>query len=407
MKRTRLTTVRRWAAAMLMLGAPQVAWAEAQEPATRAAEIAAGQAEKAQTLHSPEPNRAEFWVRKIEQTFSPATLHWHPFFQSAYAGGGFTLGAGYAQFVSPYNTLDVRGSYTIKGYKRVEAEFAAPRLFDRRGTLSVLGGWREATQVGFYGLGTAGTSNDDRVNYGFRQPYASGHLEVRPTRGAFLVAGGAELSKWDQRGGAGNKPSIEDVYTPGTLAGLGATPVYVHTQGTVGLDTRTSPAYSRRGGFFGVTAHDFNDQDGGYDFRQVDYVAVQHVPIGRDAWVLSLRGEVSTTFADDGNEVPFFLLPSLGGGSSLRGFASWRFRDRNSVLLSAEWRILVNQFFETAVFADAGKVTRDRGDLDLDHLRTDVGFGLRLHGPAATPLRIDFAKSREGLVIVFSSKAAF
>lgn len=32
------------------------------------------------------------------------------------------------------------------------------------------------------------------------------------------------------------------------------------------------------------------------------------------------------------------MLPSVGGGSSLRGFASWRFRDRNSLLLQAEWR---------------------------------------------------------------------
>ena len=78
---------------------------------------------------------------------------WHPFFESAYSGGGFTLGAGYAHHVSPYNLLDVRGSYTLSGYKRAEAEFIAPRLFHRRGALSLLGGWREATQVGFYGIG--------------------------------------------------------------------------------------------------------------------------------------------------------------------------------------------------------------------------------------------------------------
>ena len=60
---------------------------------------------------------------------------WHPFFDSAYYGGGFTLGAGYAQHVSPYSLLDVRGSYTVLGYKRIEAEFTAPRLFRRRGSL--------------------------------------------------------------------------------------------------------------------------------------------------------------------------------------------------------------------------------------------------------------------------------
>ena len=72
--------------------------------------------------------------------------------------------------MSAYNTMDLRGSYTPAGYKLVETEFVAPRLFDRRGVLSVIGGWREATQVGFYGTGTGNTSSDDRANYSFQQP---------------------------------------------------------------------------------------------------------------------------------------------------------------------------------------------------------------------------------------------
>ena len=73
----------------------------------------------------------------------------------------------------------MRGSYSITSYKRVEAEFVAPRLFNRRGQLSVLGGWREATQVGFYGIGT-NTSKDDRTNYLFEQPYGSALLTLWP-----------------------------------------------------------------------------------------------------------------------------------------------------------------------------------------------------------------------------------
>jgi outer membrane protein assembly factor BamA len=125
------------------------------------------------------------------------------------------------------------------------------------------------------------------------------------------------------------------------------------------------------------------------------------------AWVLSLRGRVQTTHLDDDQVIPFFMLPALGGGSSLRGFTSWRFRDRHSLLLQAEWRVLVNSFFDTAIFYDAGKVTDRQSDLDLDGLKSDYGIGFRLHGPAATPLRIELAKSNEGLVIVFSAKASF
>ena len=101
------------------------------------------------------------------------------------------------------------------------------------------------------------------------------------------------------------------------------------------------------------------------------------------------------------------MLPALGGGSSLRGFASWRFRDRHSLLLSADWRVLANHFLDIAVFYDAGKVVATTSELDLEGLKSDYGLGFRVHGPMSTPLRIDVAKSNEGLQLVFSAKAAF
>src|SRR6185436_17880299 len=216
-----------------------------------------------------------------------------------------------------------------------------------------------------------------------------------------------EASQWQQTPGAGSVPSIETVYTPATLTGLGATINYLHSLGTVGIDSRPSPGYARRGGFYGVTFHDFADPDNVYGFKQVDYEAIQHIPVLREAWVLSLRGFVQTTTVKNGEQVPFFMLPANGGGSELRGFSSWRFRDRNSVLVQAEWRIMVNRYVDTAVFFDAGKVEAHRSDLNLDGLKTDGGFGLRFHGPLATPLRIDFAKGNEGLSIVFGASAVF
>jgi surface antigen Omp85-like protein len=374
---------------------------------SREAEIAQAKAEKKKEVRPFEPSKAEKIVDRAEDLLLSGELHWHPFFDSAYAGGGFTLGAGYRRFVSSYNTIDLRGSITFSGYKRLEAEFLAPRLFDRRGVLSVIGGWREATQVGFYGIGTGQTSKDNRANYSFTQPYVSGRLEVWPTRKWVVVGGGLEYSKWDQDSGSGSAPSVEEVYTPATLPGLGASPTYLHAQGFAAFDWRTSAGYSRKGGVYGITVHDFVDHDSDFSFRKVDYDAVQHIPVLRDAWVLSLHGRLETTFVSDNEEVPFFMLPALGGGSTLRGFASWRFRDRNSLLLQAEWRVLANRFLDMALFYDTGKVTARPKDISWDGLKSDYGLGFRFHGPAATPLRIELARSNEGLVIVFSSKAPF
>ena len=358
-------------------------------------------------LHPYIPNKGERFFQHVDTILEGGALRWHPFFESAYSGGGFTLGVGHTNYVSAYNYIDVRGSYTFSNYKRAEVEFVAPRMFNRRGHLSVLGGWREATQVGFYGIGT-NTPKDDRANYLFQQPYGSALLTVFPRRRTLMLRGGVEFSQWSQEPGKGSFPSVEEVYTPDTLPGLGAEVTYLHTQGAVGFDARTSPGYSRRGAYLAATLHDFKDSDDDFGFQLAEYEGIAHLPILRETWVLSFRGRVQTAFDKDDQQIPFFMLPALGGGSSLRGYSSWRFRDQNSLLLQAEWRIMVNRYFDLAFFYDAGKVTSHTSDLDLDGLKDDYGFGIRFHGPFSTPLRVELARSRENsFSFIFSSSASF
>ena len=386
--------------------------AQGTEAPTRTAQIEQAQAEKAGQLKPPVPNAAEKYLDWAEDYLKYGGVTWHPYFKSPYSGGGFVMGAGYLKRVGSYNILDTRGSFTFSGYKRIESEFTAPMLFRRRVSLSVLGGWRTATEVAFYGIGSQ-TTPDAKTNYGFEQPYAAATIAARPGRGLFsergpvVMHGGLEISQWKQKPGSGSSPSIETVHSPDTLPGVGASPTYVHTQGMIGFDWRPAPGYARRGGFYSVTVHDFSDTDDAFGFGRIDYDAVQHVPILREAWVLSFHGRVETTTEKHNQEIPFFMLPNNGGGSDLRGFPSWRFRDRHSLLLQAEWRVIVNRFIDMAVFYDAGKVAATHGGINLKDLHTDGGIGFRMHGLVATPLRIDFAKSKEGFQIAFGSSAVF
>src|SRR5262249_28241918 len=155
---------------------------------------------------------------------------------------------------------------------------------------------------GFYGFGMSSTL-DNRANYSFQQPYLSTLLEVFPTRRYFLVRGGLELTQWKQNPGSGDVPSVDQIYTSQTLPGLGASPVYWHTLGTIGVDSRPARGYARRGGFYGVTVHDFTDTNSQYGFNQIDYEAIQHIPIVRDSWVISLRGWAQTTFDKSGQQI--------------------------------------------------------------------------------------------------------
>jgi hypothetical protein len=103
----------------------------------------------------------------------------------------------------------------------------------------------------------------------------------------------------------------------------------------------------------------------GTRFDSVDGEIVQHLPILREDWVISLRGLVQPTLDDD-DIVPFFLLPSLGSGDTLRGYASWRFSDRHSLLMTGELHWIPNRAgMDVALFYDAAKVTNRRRDLDF------------------------------------------
>jgi len=123
------------------------------------------------------------------------------------------------------------------------------------------------------------------------------------------------------------------------------------------------------------------------------------IPSELQQWMTQHDAQVPAVFDADGR--PMMC-------STLRGYSSWRFRDRHSELFSVEWRWIPSRFaLDMAIFYDAGKVTSRRSDLGFDGLKGNIGIGARFHGPAATPLRIELARGKEGLNLVFSGGPAF
>jgi outer membrane protein assembly factor BamA len=100
--------------------------------------------------------------------------------------------------------------------------------------------------------------------------------------------------------------------------------------------------------------------------------------------------------------VPFYLLPTLGGSRSLRGYDDYRFRDRNLLLLNAEYRWRVFGALDGALFYDAGKVAPRFGDLDVTNLRSSYGLGFRFHSNNTTVFRVDVGRSAEGTRLLLS-----
>ena len=79
------------------LSAPPAATSEqtSQAPSRQAA-IEQEQAAKVSTLRPYVAGRGERIFSRVDTALESGTLRWHPFFESAYSGGSFTLGVGRA-----------------------------------------------------------------------------------------------------------------------------------------------------------------------------------------------------------------------------------------------------------------------------------------------------------------------
>ena len=370
---------------------------------TREAEIAAAQKEKAAGLRPHQPHWAEELLLQVRKTLVEQPSGFYPYFDSVYSGGGFTLGEGYRRFTGDRTHWSIAGLYSTKAYKLIEAAATSPGHWSGRLDLRAAAGWRDATEVAYHGLGI--DSPAEGAAFRMQQGYGGGGVTIRPQKYLLLTAAASYESYTLKDPTDDESPSVEDSGFP--APGAGANPDYIHTTASAAFDWRPAADYARRGGLYQIARHHYADRDNTYSFDRLDAEIVQHVPILRENWVLSFHGRLESTLGDD-DQVPYFLMPALGSGSTLRGYSSWRFRDRHSTLVSGEFRWIASRLaLDMALFYDAGMVAPTLDAISLGSFVSDVGIGARFHGPARTPLRIELAHGREGAHLVFSASAAF
>jgi hypothetical protein len=137
------------------------------------------------------------------------------------------------------------------------------------------------------------------------------------------------------------------------------------------------------------------------DFTTLRAVATTYVPLSSEkAQVLAFRGEVVRNMAAD--VLPFYLQPTLGGSGTLRGFREYRFRDRDALALSAEYRYRVWRHLDAVIFGDFGQVYSNIArQVDELSLESAGGMGLRLNMPEGLRLRLSVGHSGEGTRLFF------
>ena len=369
---------------------------------SRVDELARQRDEKVLTPNvAGEAERFFDWVER----YVTSPNQWYVTFGNLMPSSGLAPGVGYRRVLGDVARFNLRGAWSVRSYTLAEAVVEAP-LADERIVLSGRARWRDGNQLPYYGVGD-GSSKDQRTGYAMQIVDAGGSATFWPSRW-FSIGAGASALLIETSVGKGRFPSIETSFDPTTAPGLESSPDYLHSNAIIAIDWRESPGYTRSGGYYAVTLNRYDDRsDGRFTFNQVDADVRQFIPVLNEHWVIALRGLVSITDTKAGQEVPHFMLPRLGGSTTMRAYPDGRFRDRHAMLLSAEYRWIPGRVLDMALFVDAGKVAAERADLDFEDLRTSYGIGARFHAPAATVVRLEAAHGLEGYRLHFTFGKSF
>lgn len=340
----------------------------------------------------------------------------HPVISGVGPGGGWGAGLGYdAPGRGPWD-FSAKAVYTTNSYWLAEA---IAGYKDRRSQFEFFGRGREMGRLDYYGLGP-GSNLFDRTSYKFRDPVVGAHGKYRLT--PWLALGGRVEEMWPYASSGDRSPSVASRFFPTFAPGLFSPHRYGRYQGSVDIHLPAAAGDAFYQGTKSRVTYAIYDQqnDEQFNFSRLDLEAQQTFAGFGAHHRLTLSGWAVTTMTDAGQVVPFSLQPTLGGKSeirsvhedrlgsdgtdaTLRGYRNLRFRDRNLLLLQAEYRVPLWGPIDATVFADAGKVAPTRSDLDFTDLRKDAGFSLSIMKGWSTWARVDVGfGSGEGTRVFFT-----
>lgn len=354
----------------------------------------------------PEPEKVKLIDRLKEPDQAGGihfTEHWGVAFGGIKQGSGIALGPAFSTKFGNGGFMQLKAVMSIKNFKLLQARYDTPRFWDNRGIVISRVRWHHAPEVKLYQLGP--DSPDRRTDYDERRTEIGTRLDVKVTPHVRAV-GGFGVERYRTRADGLAQLYDTDVLaaqTPGlTLIapppGLGTRPMFAHAVGSLAYDTRLSPDYTRGGRFLEGELHSYRDVSGDEpSFGRFEGSAEQYIPTHGGRGVIGVAAETWLSLAKDARAVPFYLMPSLGGGDLLRAYPSYRFRDRHALLLTAQYRWAVHKMVDVATTYEAGKVAPTVGGLGFDNMAHSIAIGARAHTDKAGLLRADVAYGREGV----------
>jgi|SRR5688572_2225595 len=371
-----------------------------QQPAdelTRTEELQRAREEKAQNLKPPKRSFLEKGLfdlkeKRVVERFQEGFAGFHPFLGGIKKGSGFGFGTTY----DITDKLKASAQFSLKGYQKYEVIYTDPRFLNDRLFTEVRTTWLTAPEETYFGTGNS-TSSENHTSYLREDRSVTGQIGYRLRDDLKAGAHGGWLDTTLGEGKSSRYPTVGERFTTGELPAFSGQPRYFIAGAFVDNDTRDEPGNPRAGRRVVARWSSFNDQDfGRHNFMQYDVEVQQYIPFFNQRRVIALRAKTTLTDSGAGQTIPFYMLPTLGGSEDLRGFADFRFREKNMVVVNAEYRWEAFSGLDVALFADAGQVASSVSDFRARDMNTSAGFGFRFNTSKKVFYRVDVGFSREG-----------
>ena len=386
---------------------------QASSPGDRASEIIDAEKAKEKALSPVAPSHGEqefdrFEEKIIDPLINPNGLA--PQLGGLPTGGGFSLGPRYIRrdWLQEHLISDTYIVGSTKKWYKGQSTLDFIGLMDNHLELTAGGAYQNAASMPYYGEGPD-SNKDNRSD--FRSEFTSAHfggqlhLLNQKVSGGYSVGG---LLVNVGPGDLGNWPSTDKLFNEANTPGLEKQSNFITGTASVMADL-TTPSFSNPKGLI-LEAQDtqFWDQSGNNSsFHLLQTQATYYIPFVNGMRTLVFRAGNETTFHGEGQQVPFYLQPTLGGPNDLRGYERYRYYDDGASVLSGEYRWSVAGSVEMALFGDGGNVYSRPGLIGLRELRGDGGFGVRFKNKQQEIMRFDVGFSPEGVKVWFVFNNAF
>ncbi len=309
---------------------------------------------------------------------------------------GYNAGDGVQLRLTRFRPFFIEGAVSV--IQSPGAAYAALGLTTTDRSTDVGAKYRRLTEAEFWGVGID-SDEEDKSNYEWKQVQLGGKWEARATeRLRFDTAVGWETNQTGP-GHNSDLPDIDETFDPDSLYGSQEVVNYFVAGTKATLDLTHIDVLQPRGArLIGQAVYHLGTGSTDSDFLRLEGEAQGYIPFNQRQ-SFALRALVETN-PGSGEGVPFYYLAELGGDKDLRGFPIGRFRDRDRLFWTVEWRyeawreIQDRSRAEWFVFWDSGTVMPSLAE--ITEFRNDWGFGLRFATQSGPGAHFFFAWGDEG-----------